>query len=308
MTKKATPKKTVKIVKKGLVTPSKNLSKNIKAVTKAVTKTAKEISAPKKKLKQLSKKKSYTLRQLPVRYRGEKVTDFLLNLEKHPELDKLKRPGESWEFSFFGNHSRKIYETLELAAQDLYVFATSSQSAPNRKGNHKTDEELLDNIRLIKFGGKGIDLSHELDDDDFESQVEQHTKQVKQKIRKHEERKSKVSSKALAEVEKKIGKKARSTTDLLEGLLDINKSLTKRLAALEKQLKAANKAASPKKAQVKKQNVRKSTVQKGTKQKKSSVSKVATKPATKKASGASGQTRKPTTKKTTAKKGTGKRK
>jgi hypothetical protein len=251
MASKKSLNKSAKKVSKEISQQSKTAAKNVKSIGKAVSKTAKVFSKASKQ----RQKKSYTLRQLPIKYRGEKVTDFLLNLEQHPELDRLKKPGEHWEFSFFGNHSRKIYETLDLAAADLYTFSTSSQTAENRKGDHKTDQELLENIRLIKFGGKGIDTEHELSDEEYDELVNQHSTIIGKKIKRVRERKVKLRTEATDLVEKKTGKKIRLTDDLLEGLLDLQKSLQKqndslnrKLAKLEKELKKGSKKPAKKKA------------------------------------------------------------
>ena len=117
----------------------------------------------------LRRKRSYTLRDLPIKSK-HKVQDYILELGgKADEIQALKRPGEMWYFSLFGNRSR-LYEDINLLQPDLAAWAMSAQQEAHGKNSN---DAVVHGIKLLKFRGKGVSANTELEDEDFETVQEQ---------------------------------------------------------------------------------------------------------------------------------------
>lgn len=265
----------------------KILTSNLKAITASTKKVTKAVTAPAKKLKALSNKRSYTVRDLPVKF-STSPKKLIANLEaKSDQIDKLRKPGEMWAFTIGRNKSLYPFETFDLMIRKLTEY----------KSYQLNDKDFADAIKFVKFRAKGVDTSEELNDEDYESTVDSYRESRERTQRKNRKVVETVEKRASKQVEKKSGKKPKTKFEILKGVLDINDALTaqvdalnKRLAEMEKLLKTKPKKASkkavkkttPKKGKVK-SNVTVKPTKKGTKQKAVSVPKVKSNSSRKKA-------------------------
>jgi len=210
-------------------TPIKNLARNVKAIKKAVT-------APSAKEKQLASKRSYTLRQLPLKQQTN-VRKYLLELQdKADDLEKLKRPGEMWYFSLFNNRSR-LYDSLDLAAGDAIKWAESAQRPDH---GSQTQDDIIHGIKLFKFKGRGVQAQSDLSDEEYETTVSQFDR-IKQRIRdkvKMEKTKAVEEVRAVIHPKRKRGESKPSTSTLL---VETFRALQGAQAQLQKQQRQINK-------------------------------------------------------------------
>ena len=299
----------------GKKTPIKNLVKSVNAIVKQTKAVTKAVKAPAKKLQSLTKKRSYTVRDLPIKY-YKSPKRIISELEsKSEELDKLRKPGEMWAFEIGRNKSLYTFETFELMVRKLTEYKSVQI---NEKG-------FADALKFVKFKATGVDTGDELDEEDYESTVNQYRVKRERNQKKNRKVVEKLESEIGEIAKRETGRKPRSHFEASKALLDFakglqkqNEDLNKRLAELEKLLKgvkkgkksapkkSAPKKTTPKKASVK-TNVRAKSVQKGTGKKKASVPSSGKRSQGKKATTQKAKTVKPTTKKKQVKKGKAKK-
>lgn len=259
--------------------PLKNLGRNIKAAKAAVKQVTKAVES-KKDSSKIKSKRSYTLRELPIKNQAT-YNKYITAINEHAaDLEKLRKPGEQWVFTFFGGRSHQVFDSI-----DGLINYTSKYQAIQQYGNSrgKHGQELIENLKLIKFGGKGINVESELNDEEYEEQVGQYQKSRKRQVAKRAKEKQHMEKEITETVEKVTGSKPRTRFDAMAGLLNINKALSsqldamnKRLAELEKELKGGKKKS---KKTAKKKNVK---TQNSTANKQASTKKGSTKAAVKK--------------------------
>lgn len=250
--------------------------KSLKILTsnlKAITASTKAVTAPAKKLKALSNKRSYTVRDLPVKF-STSPKKLIANLEaKSDQIDKLRKPGEMWAFTIGRNKSLYPFETFDLMIRKLTEY----------KSYQLNDKDFADAIKFVKFRAKGVDTSEELNDEDYESTVDSYRESRERTQRKNRKVVETVEKRASKQVEKKSGKKPKTKFEILKGVLDINDALTAQVDALNKRLAEMEKLSKTKPKKASKKAVKKTTPKKGTKQKAVSVPKVKSNSSRKKA-------------------------
>lgn len=239
--------------------PVKNLKQSINAATKATKKVVKVVSARKhkqaaqdKQLQNLTKRKSFGFRDLPIR-QSNSLPNLVTQLEtRADELDGLKRPGEYWAFTLFGHKSHQIFESLDLMLAKLRQY-----KIPNRKDDAR---EMVESIRFIKFGGHGVDTSEPLDDEEYDELVGEYQAGRERATKARRKKRVKMESDVREKIVKVTGVKARDNFQVLEGVLkamekmeEQNRALNKKLAAMQKAMggkgkksNATNKTASKK--------------------------------------------------------------
>jgi DNA-binding protein HU-beta len=219
-------------------TPVRNLSKSISAAKSATKKVVKVITAPAKQIQKLSKRKSYTFRDLPIK-QSNSLPKLLTELEtRADDLDALKRPGEYWAFTLLGHKSHQVFESLDLMLGKLRQY-----KLPTRKDDMR---DMVEGIRFVKFGGRGIDTSEPLDDDEYDKLVGEYQAGRERTVRKRRKERVKMEAEQVELVTKKTGVKPRDNFEVMKGILGIakkleatNAALTKKLAKLEKELRAS---------------------------------------------------------------------
>lgn len=207
--------------------PIKTLAKNVKTAAKGVTKVKKVVTRKSREFERLESKRSYKFRDLPIA-KHKSVKAYAQELEKHPELDQLKKPGEMWAFTIYGHNSHQIFETIDLAAGYLATY-------------NRLEKVDIDRVRFLKFGEPGKKLTER----QYQKVVGEYQAAREKKVKAHRKRREKVEKATQEAVTKLTGKKPATNLDAMEALLNLNKSLTARLDKLEKMLagKPAKKSA-----------------------------------------------------------------
>ena len=207
---------------------------------------------PKKPDPKLRKKRSYTLRDLPIK-KQRKVQDYILELGgKADEIQALKQPGEMWYFSLFGNRSR-LYEDINLLQPDLAAWAMSAQQEAHGKNSN---DAVVHGIKLFKFRGKGVSANTELEDEDFETVQEQFSnirRKAREQVRK-EKKETFERAKAMLEPKRTKNSPTPTTGSILKKALDTISNQSKQLQKMQKQLDKLLAQATPKKRKVKRTN------------------------------------------------------
>lgn len=207
--------------------PIKTLVKNVKTAAKGVTKVQKAVTRKSREFERLERKRSYKFRDLPIA-KHKSVKAYAQELEKHPELDQLRKPGEMWAFTIYGHNSHQIFETIDLAAGYLATY-------------NRLEKVDIDKVRFLKFGEPGKKLTEK----QYQKIVGNYQAAREKKVKAHRKRREKVEKATQEAVTKLTGKKPATNLDAMEALLNLNKILTARLDKLEKMLagKPAKKAA-----------------------------------------------------------------
>lgn len=74
-------------------------------------------------------------------------------VERDPKkFEKLRRPGEKWAATIYGNKTYKLYDTMEMLLNEVLAYESIRlfTNSTNRKA-----QGLIDNIQLIRFQGTG---------------------------------------------------------------------------------------------------------------------------------------------------------
>jgi hypothetical protein len=94
--------------------------------------------------------KQFSIKQAPIPKR-KNLTATLKALEDNSEkLDALKEKNEYFGFSFFGNHSYQVFDSVEQLVQKLGQYKVIQESH-GAKG--KRYEEIVKNVKIIKWRG-----------------------------------------------------------------------------------------------------------------------------------------------------------
>ena len=87
----------------------------------------------------------YETIELPID--AKKLEKFLHQAEFNKDLEKLKQPGESWAFRFFGNNSRRVFKTLRQLIDYVSQYDVIDQGLQNR-GYYKN--ELIKALEIVR--------------------------------------------------------------------------------------------------------------------------------------------------------------
>lgn len=232
-----------------------NVRRNIKATKSAYKKVTRAISRKRKAESRLKSKRSYTLRDLP-NVKGKTFAQIATNIRANADdLNKLIKPGELWGFELGSddhgwNKSWELFDSIDLMADKLERYETAG--LVGNKSN-KAGREWIEAIKIVKRG-RALGPTED-DESHYQGTVEKYRKTKIGEVTKRKKKQATIIGNAAEFVVKKGKKKVASKIDIIESLLNTAKGMDKmlkdanrRIAKLERMVKASNKKAAKKPA------------------------------------------------------------
>lgn len=88
----------------------------------------------------------YETTELPLSEKN--LEKFLHELEFNKKFEKLKQPGERWAFRFYGNNSRRVFQTLRQLVDYISQYQTVEKALAKRARNRG---EIINAIEIVRL-------------------------------------------------------------------------------------------------------------------------------------------------------------